>query len=99
MCQDDLWYITIEWPDLKDDTGKLCSSIVSEIIEFGEQYDIALLKCELPLKAHNSLPNLRQHFPLPHENWESLGYPRIGRDEGVRNKVSALGKFHPSDNT
>lgn len=91
--------ITIEWPDLKDDTGKLCSSTVSEIIEFGEQYDIALLKCELPLKAHNSLPNLRQHFPLPHENWESLGYPRIGRDEGVRNKVSALGKFHPSDNT
>jgi len=91
--------ISIEWPDLKDDTGKFCSSTVSEIIEFGEQYDIALLKCEVPLKARNSLPNLTQHFPAPHENWGSLGYPRIGRDDGVRNKVSALGEFHPSDNT
>jgi len=91
--------ISIEWPDLKDNTGKLCSSIVSEIIEFGEQYDIALLKCDIPPKAHNSLPYLTQQFPKAHEKWESLGYPRIGKDEGVRNKVSVLGKFHPSDNT
>jgi hypothetical protein len=88
--------ISIEWPDLKnDETGKPYSSIVSEIIQFGEEYDIALLKCDIPLKAHSSLPNLTEQCPAAHDPWESLGYPQIGKYDGKREKASALGFFHP----
>lgn len=87
--------ISVEWHDLKDDTGKPYVSTVSDIIEFGDQYDIALLKCDIPLTAHNALPNLSPHFPVAHETWESFGYPQLGKSENKREKVSALGKFHP----
>lgn len=92
--------ITIECPDLKDTHGDPFTSKVTEIV-FGEgdDYDIAILKCNPVPQIDISLVQLAQHFPVAHEQWSGFGYPQIGKNEetGARKKVSVLGKFHPPD--
>ena len=86
--------ILVEWEDFdfRDE--------VSEIIfDGGKDCDIAILKCRIPPEAHISPLVLATRSPKPHDYWASFGYPRLGKDEvlGGREKISALGKFHPCD--
>jgi len=86
--------IIIEWPDYnyKDEN-------VTEIVfDGGDKYDLVILRCKTPPLAQLPLSILTQRFPVEHETWAGFGYPRIGRVEaGTREKISVLGKFHPTN--
>lgn len=87
--------VEIEWPDLNHTVA-----VTGVAFDGGDSCDIAILQCETPPQAHVSPLLLARQLPNPHDTWEGYGYPRIGKDEtagSVREKISALGKFHPPD--
>lgn len=94
-ARDNMIPISVEWPDFgyADTNAEI-------VFDGGEECDIAVLRCRIPPQVNLPALLLARRFPVPHEEWASFGYPRMGKDsneEGVRDKVSALGKFHPPD--
>jgi hypothetical protein len=93
--------ISIIWTDILDSNKKPYSVEVPQLnilFNGGETYDIVLIRCDIPIQVHSSLPiSIGQH-PKGHEEWESMGYPQIGKEaDGSRHKVSAMGGIFPPD--
>lgn len=93
--------IVVEWTDYKDALGNIHSVEAEIFFDGGAECDIAILKCQIPPQAQVSSSILAWRFPVAHQTWEGFGYPRIGKDEknDTREKISVLGKFHPSNTT
>ncbi|MEI6706077.1 MAG: hypothetical protein WCK96_02960 [Methylococcales bacterium] len=93
--------ISIIWTDILDSNKKPYSVEVSQLnilFNGGKTYDIVLIRCDIPIQVHSSLPiSIGQH-PAEYEKWKSMGYPHIGKEaDGSRHKVSAMGEIFPPD--
>lgn len=91
--------ISIIWPDLPDPENKKPYAVTAtqDSIEFFDGYDIALIRCMAPPKAHSSPLILSDRHPIARESWISMGYAQVGKDGDNRDKVSAMGDIFPPD--
>ncbi|MBL6988114.1 MAG: TIR domain-containing protein [Methylobacter sp.] len=92
--------ISISWPDIADPANgqqPYTVTAAQDNIEFFDGYDIALIRCMAPPKAHISPLILSERHPIERESWKSMGYAQVGKDSDERKKVSAMGDIFPPD--